>query len=1097
MIYKLNWDKYDWRKFEKICYEYIKTIYSAKFYRTKLTRATKDSGRDIIIKKIGGEFEAWGECKNHKRNIDLSVLGKNVVLALSHQINKAIFFSVTEITANTKIEILSAAQKNGFEVLFLDGDELNAEILNCEKVAKKYFREEYEQYIKHNKSNVWADVLVSEYPFAEDARNNAKKQYHLKNSFQIFLHLFVKNMNSCDISNISIELTNIPHSDVEFFEHEHQWSNGLRSYSDLLYTFRGIVFSPKKNISMPDVVVKYTFLNGSTCEDKIITGTVDASDIWKAPYINSKTTDLFANATDILEKVVPENYVRVFYLYGKSGMGKSRLINEFELKAYENEYRVIHVDFREMEEVSALRSFLMALLGMPFSKSKLHLAYSDFSKVYADKLYTPDIHILYDFLYSEHDTYEGLSSAIINLLVKEAEEDKILLSIDNIQELSSDLQRIFWSVLQHCHNTSIPVCFIFANNIERQKDESNVLRQYLESVGDQYENFVISYHCDVLEENNAVLLMQQLLHLSSESDAFIKKLLSKMELCPMDILLLSKSLEQMPGLLQSVNGNRYIVNTNSFSLDKYELPETFDSVARLRVSNLLDNVNDQEKYRQLFYLIVFFEGTLRMDIFDKCLFDMDMLYMAKQNLIIRVNEIENTIHFYHEKIYQFIKKDFSGLTTSIINSIYDHYFEIEDKTIVDYYFFIKILLARKNIDEAVRLGLEILEQYKNSTQGRYVIKICDILQEVISQSKNPTEYFTVIFLKADLLLERINISKAEELFEESKEIINMHSTLFSSEVVIHFFHRYINQKLHTLQYERAFAAFAEFEDLSESIELNSKASMIINDRRCVALYSLGREAEALAAINDVIKTATDENNTIWLSIAYSDSAFCRFYNSKDVSKICADFSKAIDYYEKGENYDDISREIEIQIQKTIVNILNHDYKKAESTISRSIQTAEAADYGYLLIPSYNIQAYIMIMKNHMETAWNILKKSFEYANMFSNPKAIVSIYNNCGSICVAAGKHQEAFNYYQAGLETLKKICTPQNSFRYMGLLSNIVKLSIILDKAQTVAEVIDTYNFEDLRAYKEKCQKTLSENNNLSSFSHGLLSCLGYDYLY
>ena len=190
MIYELNWDKYDWRKFEKICYEYIKTIYSAKFYKTKLTKAIKDSGRDIIIKGVDGEFEAWGECKNHKRNIGLSVIGKNVVLALSHQINKAIFFSVTKITANTKIEILNVAQKNGFEVLFLDGYELNAEILNCEKVAKKYFREEYEQYIKDNKNNVWVDTLISEYPFAEDARNNAKKQYLYYGGVNAFGRLF-------------------------------------------------------------------------------------------------------------------------------------------------------------------------------------------------------------------------------------------------------------------------------------------------------------------------------------------------------------------------------------------------------------------------------------------------------------------------------------------------------------------------------------------------------------------------------------------------------------------------------------------------------------------------------------------------------------------------------------------------------------------------------------------------------------------------------------------------------------------------------------------------------------------------------------------
>ena len=135
---KLDWQKYDWRKFEKICFEYIKVVYSAKFYKTELTRAQKDKGRDIIIKGKYEDFEAWGECKNHKRNLDLSTIGKNIVLALSHQINKAIFFSVTNITLNTKTEILNVAQEHGFEVLFLDGAILDETILSCRQVACKY-----------------------------------------------------------------------------------------------------------------------------------------------------------------------------------------------------------------------------------------------------------------------------------------------------------------------------------------------------------------------------------------------------------------------------------------------------------------------------------------------------------------------------------------------------------------------------------------------------------------------------------------------------------------------------------------------------------------------------------------------------------------------------------------------------------------------------------------------------------------------------------------------------------------------------------------------------------------------------------------------
>lgn len=290
MYRKLNWEEYDWRQFEKICFEYIKTVYSAKFYKTQLTRAKKDAGRDIIIKGKYENYEAWGECKNHKRNIDLSTIGKNIVLALSHQINKAIFFSVTRITLNTKIEILTVAQEHGFEVLFLDGHILDQTILSCRQVARRYFRKEYETFVEKNESSIWIDTLLSEYPFAEDAKNNSKTQYHLHNGFRIYLHIFIKNMRNNHIANLHISLKNINGSDLIFYENEYDLNSSLPPFSDLMYTFHGIVFSPKESITLPDVELYCTLDNGMQICKTVKVGEVDASDVWKAPYVNTNST---------------------------------------------------------------------------------------------------------------------------------------------------------------------------------------------------------------------------------------------------------------------------------------------------------------------------------------------------------------------------------------------------------------------------------------------------------------------------------------------------------------------------------------------------------------------------------------------------------------------------------------------------------------------------------------------------------------------------------------------------------------------------------------------------------------------------------------
>lgn len=125
-------------------------------------------------------------------------------------------------------------------------------------------------------------------------------------------------------------------------------------------------------------------------------------------------------------------------------------------------------------------------------------------------------------------------------------------------------------------------------------------------------------------------------------------------------------------------------------------------------------------------------------------------------------------------------------------------------------------------------------------------------------------------MQADTWLENVNISEAEKLFEEAYKIIREKYSLFTPKDITYFFHRYVNQKLHTLQYDKAVKILEKFETLDN---LAPNASLIIDDRYCVALYSLGMEKEALERINHVIECADIRDDNTWLSIAYSDKAF--------------------------------------------------------------------------------------------------------------------------------------------------------------------------------------------------------------------------------
>lgn len=42
---RLNWEKYTWIDFERICFEYAKEKYNSTIYKVKITQAQKDGGR--------------------------------------------------------------------------------------------------------------------------------------------------------------------------------------------------------------------------------------------------------------------------------------------------------------------------------------------------------------------------------------------------------------------------------------------------------------------------------------------------------------------------------------------------------------------------------------------------------------------------------------------------------------------------------------------------------------------------------------------------------------------------------------------------------------------------------------------------------------------------------------------------------------------------------------------------------------------------------------------------------------------------------------------------------------------------------------------
>jgi len=1033
----LNWGKYSWRKFEKICFHYIKTVYSAPFYKVNLTRGKKDGGRDIVIRSKTEEFEAWGECKNHKRNLDLSVIGKNVVLALSHKINKAIFFSVTPITYNTKVEILNLSQLHNFDVLFLDGDKLNREIIQCKNVAIKYFKKEYDKHILLENKPIYIETILSEFQYAEGTVFNEKKQYHLSNGFEIYLYILIKNMQNISIQFSKIDLQNLSNTDYIFYNTSEETNNPISPYCEKLYKFSGLILSSRKSIKLPEIKCVFVNSDGTTQTETISSGLVDASDIWRTSYINSGSADFLASVYHQLREVVPEGFSRVIYLSGQSGTGKSRLITEIENKANELPYKIIHIDFRDRQDIDSIRYLFIRWFDLPYAKDGIHFKYQEFYDAVFDCIQNNEyIKALYEFLYLSQDKIRP--KIFEEVFFSHFPDESVLVTFDNIQEINSDIQILLWHITSACESKLFPVCLVYGLNTEKCSNDNNLLVSYLRSsIGrEKTENYILQYNCAPLLEKDAISILMELLHLEEKSEKFVKLIIQKIGTLPLDLVFFAKTISAEKNIFSQIDGNYYITNPDILM----NIINDFTHNSKLDAGRISNYINSHfQIYHPIFMIIILFEGKLPVSFFTECGFDNSTLNKLCKNLILKYDKRQDSICFYNDQIHFYLKEELLLIDKVYYEKIIQFYNnEINNKkspSVTLSKAYLKSLIALGEYDEAKSFGENILEKCIKANYNKDVCDVCTELCDIYLPESDPVKYSTILLKKADFLLERVNIAQTEKIYEEIKYIVDTRSSFFDDETLIHFYHRYINQKLHTGQYNNAINALKEFERIAFESE---KAYYIIHDRYCVAYFYLGDWKKSIEHIDKVIQRAYEKNDSLWLSIAYSDKAFAYYYNCVSITDTISAFAKAVHYYEHTSNID-ISREIEIKIQKSLYLILEGNLLKAELSIQDAVDTAEKADYSYLLVHAYNILSYILSRKSKYQSATDVMKQALGLATVYSNQKALISIYNNLWVILALNGELDNS-SYLYLSKQILEMHAEWDKSNQYKALKYNLDK---------------------------------------------------------
>lgn len=1031
---RLDWSKYTWEEFEDICYEYASERYCSELYKVSITERRKDGGRDIIITELASNKLTWGECKHHRNSIGLDDIGKNVVLAITNQLQKIIFFSVSNVTPNTKHEILCAAKIHGFDVLFLDGINLDFEIAGNKKLLNKYFKESFELF-NPNTNILSADVCVDEFAnayndtFYKDSRYNK-----LKNGLDFYIHIFFKNYYFFDINSLKISIQE--QNDCHFYQTSFTIDR-LNSFCDTIITMHGIVLNSQQIVSLPQIVVSYR-INEQIKTFSIFLGEIDGRDIWKVPMCGSHNMKYLASVNSLREQVI-NGYTRIIYLRGISGSGKTRMLEEISSLMIQKNFIPVYIDAMKFKKNLLFRELLRQLLCIPHLNSRNIFEKSAFETLLKKyQIDFPDITMIYEFIWgSKCISVTILGDFIYQCLTRTPVASRLYIQIDNIQNLDEDIQG---SLLYLCSKLSKEkncVCFGFALNTSLSSNTCNApLIQYLENQRLHEENSLMLTHTMRRLDNTSIKsIVKESLHMSDEYDTEITKIAEKSGVFPLDILLFCKMLCNSNCFVWNEN-TREIRDSGEFSEYLSTLSDTVTSIIQIRFDAIFKMYSDKKTVYKLLQLILFFTNRMPLQLIDVFQISNELIFKLKEDLVI-VENSDASLSFFHDNYYRYFSKQgtiycFNSKELLLLLKYSKEYEDELGPTMEVNQAKCLYLLGRK--DEFYQLSDELLNKFKSFGFYHDIISLTSFyLSKVRSQKyKNQRLYFAIE--KAIAQIEAVSFSQGIKTLKEIEAKIKSNNYMYDEILIGKFYHQYVNSYTHSGKYHMALNVLNNFETVEG---LNFEQKFLIEDRYCLCYFSLGNIDKAEKHIKKALNIAKKLKSDFWISTAYSDRAFNYFTNTIEVSKITYYFKKAIKLYNEKNDTSEY-RSIEIKIQSALLALLEKRYNKANSYIDEAISQAVERTYTYLLIPAQNVKAYILLKKEKIEDSISLLEQARLNSEIFGNTKYMITIWNSLGIAYHAQNNYEKSYLCFSNGEKALRVYSSAEDcSIRFAPLIAN------------------------------------------------------------
>ncbi|MBC3916118.1 restriction endonuclease [Undibacterium sp. CY18W] len=340
------------------------------------TPKTRDGGKDVVDRSIPGSV-TWAECKMYRAPISLQIVSNTLVMAIVEpDVQRILFFSHSEMIGNAKNYLAKFAAQTGKTIQVFDGEILEELILRSPAVMGTYFKNysmcdalNLKKNLPHIKAYFSSDVHVSQQQIAHSDGMEKPRQHTIPIYTPCLYEIIFIARHAQGKLKLGIKL------------HRQEFENFEILNTNLFDKLADITLDAGQTLSVP--IYLAPLLSGpltipALCmqDEQGLTFELPSVELTASslvrPVLIGKKVQEYLRA---LEATVSSgNANRIFAVHGKSGVGKSRFVDEAMTSLLKNGYEIHYFDGlnRNTQSIEGfIKTLLCSLWRLPDAQSFL------------------------------------------------------------------------------------------------------------------------------------------------------------------------------------------------------------------------------------------------------------------------------------------------------------------------------------------------------------------------------------------------------------------------------------------------------------------------------------------------------------------------------------------------------------------------------------------------------------------------------------------------------------------------------------------------------------------------------------------------------